>query len=114
MIQVIGWATMIPTQLAQTGSLNQAVENTFSGEHPCPMCKLAEAKQKAEQKPTPHTPENTKSENKLTACISIPVLPVKIFPPAPSHFIHPEVMLLLLSHSSRPACPPPDSFVVIL
>lgn len=32
---------MIPKELSQTNSLNEAIEKTFSGEHPCEFCKLA-------------------------------------------------------------------------
>lgn len=55
-IQVLGWATMLPAQLAQTGSVSQAVENTFDGEHACPMCKIASAKRETEQQQSPDAP----------------------------------------------------------
>ena len=41
LVQIVGWATMIPKELSQTNSLNEAIEKTFSGEHPCEFCKLA-------------------------------------------------------------------------
>ena len=40
-IQTIGWVTMLPQQISETGSVKQAVENTFGGEHPCGLCKMA-------------------------------------------------------------------------
>lgn len=41
LVQIVGWATMIPKEFSQTNSLNEAIEKTFSGEHPCTFCKLA-------------------------------------------------------------------------
>lgn len=39
--QFVAWSTMLPEQLAETQSISKAVEQTFDGEHRCPMCKAA-------------------------------------------------------------------------
>jgi len=60
-IQLIAWATMIPTQVVNTESVTQAVENTFSGDYPCPLCRAAAEQrhqelleaQKEQDKPAP-------------------------------------------------------------
>ena len=57
LVQLVGWATMIPTELSKTGSFSQAIENTFSGEHPCQFCALAEELTAAEAEPTEQTPD---------------------------------------------------------
>lgn len=56
LVQMLGWATMLPTYFAQTGSVTQAVENTFKGNYPCPMCKLAAAKRQQEESQSPEVP----------------------------------------------------------
>jgi hypothetical protein len=40
LVQSAGWASML-VRYSQEGSLMQAVEMTFDGEHPCELCKLA-------------------------------------------------------------------------
>ena len=43
-IQLTAWATMIPTRIIERGSVAEAVESTFSGKAPCPLCLIAEKK----------------------------------------------------------------------
>jgi hypothetical protein len=48
-LQSVAWTTMLAQNLRNT-SLSEAVERTFDGEHPCPLCKnIAKGKQ-AEKK----------------------------------------------------------------
>jgi len=47
-VQTLGWLTMLPTQLQETGSVTEAVKNTFDGEHPCELCIVAEQLREAE------------------------------------------------------------------
>ena len=49
-IQSAAWVTMLVTYTAETGSLSQAVEDTFDGSHPCKLCKALENGQKEGQK----------------------------------------------------------------
>ncbi len=67
LVQIVAWATMIPDQLDKTGNIVAAIENTFDGNHPCPMCKLAAELRPAEQEPEQpgsDKPNNRDSERK--------------------------------------------------
>ncbi len=48
MLQVVAWTGMLASY-SQDRSMAEAVEMTFDGEHPCPMCKAIKKQQ--EQKP---------------------------------------------------------------
>ncbi len=70
LVQIVAWATMIPDQLDKTGNIVAAIENTFDGNHPCPMCKLAAELRPAEQEPEQpgsDKPNNRDSERKKSA-----------------------------------------------
>lgn len=41
-LQVVAWARML-VEYSHNRSLSEAVEMTFDGEHPCPMCQSIEA-----------------------------------------------------------------------
>lgn len=110
-IQVVGWATMIPTQLAQTGSVEQAVENTFSGEYPCPMCKLAAMKREMENDTPPVAPEKQEDKSKLPTLFASRLSVIQVYPPALETFAFPLSFSPSLNVSSSPDSPPPDAFV---
>lgn len=108
-IQVIGWATMIPTQLAKTGSVTEAVENTFDGEHACPMCEIAAVKREAESsqqdEPSPSQPEKKKAK----AAYTLSFLPsFKLYAPASNTFPYPQGSPKYSSRSGSPDTPPPQ------
>ena len=48
-IQTTAWVSMLVQYSVETGSVVQAVADTFDGEHGCPLCELA---QKAQQSPS--------------------------------------------------------------
>lgn len=48
-LQTFAWTTMI-VERAQTGSLAEAIETTFDGQHPCKLCKVVRTGQAAEKK----------------------------------------------------------------
>jgi hypothetical protein len=48
-LQSVAWTTMLAENL-QSGSLSQALDKTFDGKHPCPLCKAVTAGKEAEQK----------------------------------------------------------------
>lgn len=53
MLQTVAWAQML-REYSQNATVAEAVEKTFSGEAPCPMCKMIAAeKQKEEKAPAP-------------------------------------------------------------
>lgn len=51
---------MLPTQLIETQSMTEAIENTFDGRHPCELCEVA--KQMREAGGDPAQPEGLWSE----------------------------------------------------
>ncbi len=51
-LQIVAWTGMIVTRTAETG-VAAAVESTFDGEHPCPLCKALDSAKSQEQKDTP-------------------------------------------------------------
>lgn len=108
-IQVIGWATMIPTQLAETGSITEAVENTFDGNHACPMCEIAAAKREVETEdpasPDQPQPDKKKAKSAYTLC-SFSSFPV--YTPERSSFSFPENSPYLSGQSASPDTPPPQ------
>ncbi|GAA5496962.1 hypothetical protein SAMN02745181_0082 [Rubritalea squalenifaciens DSM 18772] len=110
-VQVVGWATMIPTQLAKTGSVEKAVENTFSGKYPCPMCELAAIKREMENNAPPFAPEQREDKTKLQVLFSSHLLPVRIYPPNRDTFPRPRSFSAPLNFSISPDSPPPDAFV---
>ena len=106
-IQVVAWATMIPTQLAQTGSITEAVANTFDGEHACPMCDLAAAKRESEETPSPKSPESEKKKAKSPYTLyRIPL--VRCYPPQRASFPPPSSSPHYTSQTYSPDTPPPQ------
>lgn len=68
LVQVVGWATMIPTEFSKTASVTKALENTFSGEHPCKFCQLAESLKAAESgSPEEEAPSSPAKSHKKQA-----------------------------------------------
>lgn len=50
-LQCVAWANMI-REYSQAAPLSDAVQMTFSGEHPCPLCKAIAAKKQRENSKT--------------------------------------------------------------
>lgn len=59
LLQGVAWATMI-RDYSCTGSVTAAVEKTFDGKHPCPLCKKIAAQRDHEEK----SPAPLKTEKK--------------------------------------------------
>lgn len=51
LLQSVAWVGMFANN-ARQGSLTEALEKTFDGNHPCGLCKVVAAGKKAEQKET--------------------------------------------------------------
>jgi hypothetical protein len=49
-LQSVAWTTMVFTN-AKHANLSQALEKTFDGNHPCPLCKCIEKGRASEKKP---------------------------------------------------------------
>jgi hypothetical protein len=50
MLQSVAWATMLAENV-RTASLEEAINQTFDGKHPCALCKQIAKGQKSEKKP---------------------------------------------------------------
>ena len=98
LLQGVAWVTMVH-DFSKSGSLSQAVEKTFDGQHPCPLCqKLAKARA-AEEK----APVSVKIDKKAEVFIAtsgsdlpLPVVNPMIYGPVPfvlmpERFIAPPV-----------------------
>ena len=60
-LQSVAWTTMFAANLS-CDSLTEAVNKTFDGEHPCPLCCAIKAGKKSEQKSETTAPELKKFE----------------------------------------------------
>lgn len=102
-LQSLAWTTMLAKNL-QSASLSQALEETFDGKHPCPLCKAVAAGKDAEKK-SDFTLELRKLE--------YPPVPARFVLIAPTHF-----QLLRLANffaealTQKPPVPPPRSLFV--
>lgn len=65
MLQVVAWTGMLVTRTAERG-VAAAVESTFEGDEPCPLCKAVKAVQQSDQKEDqPANPESLITKLKL-------------------------------------------------
>lgn len=57
LVQTVAWARMLGSSYSRTGSVSLAVKETFDGEHPCCLCRKAQAMVEAQQgQPAPGKP----------------------------------------------------------
>jgi len=99
--QCVAWANMV-REYAQTESLGNAVRMTFSGEHPCAMCKaIAEKKRQDNSKSL----VLVKQEKPLVAPLF--ALKPREFAVAPAFYVSPDA--LLRTRAETPPTPPPRS-----
>ncbi len=103
LLQSVAWTAMLAGNL-QSGSFQAAVEKTFDGQHPCPLCKAIAAGKKSEKK-TEFSFPSQKME----------------FPPAnenfdliaPSQFqVLPQKNFSAKSRAQKPPFQPPRGFFV--
>jgi len=101
LLQGVAWATMI-RDYSRTASVTVAVEKTFDGKHPCPLCKKITAQRAAEQKAPATVKVEKKAEVFLASSATLIPLPVvRSFAYPPSPFVNvPE-------HLSAPPVPVP-------
>ncbi|MEO6478619.1 MAG: hypothetical protein ABIQ96_26095 [Luteolibacter sp.] len=67
LLQTIAWGNML-VDFSSKASLSEAMEKTFDGEHPCPLCKVVKkTKSEDEKKPM------LKSEMKMEVALPVPV-----------------------------------------
>jgi len=66
LLQTVAWTTMV-NDFSRTGSLSMAVEKTFDGRHPCPLCKKIASARSAEEK----APATLKVEKKAEVFVAV-------------------------------------------
>ena len=67
LIQTFAWATMLPSQISQSSSVEEGISNTFDGDHPCGLCKIAEHIRENEAgEPAPKGGEQKQVSKKVT------------------------------------------------
>jgi hypothetical protein len=101
-LQGVAWANMI-REYSQTVPLAQAVQMTFSGEHPCAICKAIAAKRSSERQ---NALSLEKYEKKFISSAA-----VAVEPPASSSFQYPDDVTVLRSRIETPPTPPPRSLL---
>lgn len=70
LLQTIAWGNML-VDFSSKGSFSEAVDKTFDGEHPCPLCK-AVRKSKSEEDKKPVLKSEMKWEVALPAPVNVP------------------------------------------
>jgi hypothetical protein len=64
-LQGVAWATMV-RDFSRTGTMTAAVEKTFDGKHPCPLCKKIASARAHEEK----DPVTVKAEKKAEVFVN--------------------------------------------
>ena len=63
LLQGVAWASMIPVKILSTGSFEDGLVQTFNGENPCTLCKIAGSLRKVENDTSlpnqPHTADQS-------------------------------------------------------
>lgn len=99
--QSFAWATMLVDNL-QDSSLSEAVTRTFSGDHPCRMCKQISEQRKAEKQPDAPAPELRRLEFVLQPAIFVFTAP-QLF------WLQTEDVARFSTLPNPPRLPPPRS-----
>ena len=108
-LQVIAWATMLPAQFAETGSVTEAVSNTFDGEHACSMCEMADAQRELEQQNQSSAPAKKKSLASSLELQRYQISKLQVYPPSGQRLPVDHDGELAETLAVLPDLPPPDS-----
>ena len=101
-LQSVAWVGMV-VKYSQSVPLQEALERTFDGKHPCKICKVVQAGKRAEQKPSVQ-----KVETKLDFFL---VSKQVIVLSAPHALIQMANLNLMAARAESPPTPPPRSFL---
>ncbi|MBL9131666.1 MAG: hypothetical protein JNG86_10730 [Verrucomicrobiaceae bacterium] len=101
LLQGIAWTGML-LSFASQGSVIEAVEKTFDGEHPCPLCLAVQEGQKQDKDDS--APNVAKSMKKWEAVLASQIRLVA--PPAQIRSF-PWLVSSFEGRSERPSIPPP-------
>ena len=103
-IQGIAWTTMV-VNYSSEGTLVEALEMAFDGDHSCPLCKAVQQGTQSDRDET--APSAAKSLNFTELRFSI----VRIFPPTPSWTLPQWVVPVSSRESGSPEPPPPRAII---
>lgn len=70
-LQTVAWSKML-VDFSATDSLTVAVEKTFDGEHPCPLCKVVKQTKEKEKQDDPWVKTELKWNVTLPAGVMLP------------------------------------------
>ena len=100
-LQGVAWTGMFITNLNK-GTVAEAVEKTFDGEHPCPLCLAVKEGQKKEKDDS--KPLAAKSMKKFEAVL---VAETRLVAPPAEIRSFPRLVSSFEGWSERPSMPPP-------
>ena len=100
-LQGVAWTGMFLANLNQ-GTVTEAVEKTFDGEHPCPLCLAVKEGQKKEKDDS--KPLAAKSVKKFEAVL---VAETRLIAPPAQIRSFPWLVSRFEGRSERPSMPPP-------
>jgi hypothetical protein len=99
--QVVAWANMI-REYSEMVPVSQAVEMTFSGEYPCPICKAIAERKNAEQ-------QKDLALGKYDKKYPPPVVAEEPAPPKAGEVAYLDFLFTFSSRVETPPTPPPRS-----
>lgn len=103
-LQVFAWAGML-VSYSQDAAFATAVEMTFDGDHPCPMCKAIQAARQAQN------PEAFDALPTPPLVMMLEAVPAWVHPPCPVFFLA-EAGSILSRSFPQLETPPPRSATV--
>lgn len=100
LLQSVAWTAMIVSFSAQ-GTLGEALEKTFDGEHPCALCQAVQQGSQTDRD------DSEPASTKVLKFVELRFSPVRIFPPAASSTYWNEKRCLPWDAGQAPEPPPP-------
>ena len=101
LVQGIAWAEMF-IDFASEGSVIEAVEKTFDGQHPCPLC--AKVKEGNRDSKDPQSPQEDDAVKELDAVL---VSHAVLIPPAGEKMNFAPLRAVMIQRNEMPETPPP-------
>jgi len=101
-LQVLAWGNMI-REYSQMVPLTQAVEMTFSGQYPCPICKAIAERKNAEQ-------QKEMTLAKYDKQFPLPAV-ATLAQPLVSEVTYAEAVFVFSTRTESPPAPPPRGLV---
>ncbi len=101
LVQGIAWAEMF-ISFASEGSVIEAVEKTFDGQHACPLCK--KVKEGTQDSKDPQSPQEDDAVKELDAVL---VSHAVLIPPAGETMYFAPLRAVMIQRNEMPEPPPP-------